>query len=81
MAISQSAFDPDLQKLTTDISTLISLNSQLIAALKVAQAQAATPDDLTTEDSSVNSSDASVTAAIAAAQAALAPVPAPTTGS
>jgi hypothetical protein len=75
MAVSQTQFDPDLQKQVTDVATLVSLVNQLVAALKSAQA----PDDLTAEDASVNASDASVQAAIAAAQAALNP-PTPPTG-
>ena len=71
MSVSQSQFDPDLQKLITDNATLVGLVNQLVAALKSAQA----PDDLTAEDASVNASDTSIQAAIAAAQAALNPPP------
>lgn len=80
MSVSQSTFDPDLAKAVADVQTLVGLVNQLTAALAAAKAQANTPDDLTTEDSTVNSMDTSVVAAIASAQAALNP-PAPTTGS
>lgn len=73
MSISQTQFDPDLNKAVTDVQTLIGLVNQLTAALIAARAQANTPDDLTTEDSTVNSLDTSVQTAIAAAQAALNP--------
>ena len=80
MSVSQVVFDPDLNKAVTDTQTLISLVNQLSAALIAARAVANTPDDLTTEDSAVNTLDTSVVAAIATAQAALNP-PAPTPAS
>ena len=77
MSVSQAVFDPDLSKAVTDTQTLISLVNQLSAALIAARAVANTPDDLTTEDSAVNTLDTSVVAAIATAQAALNPVTPP----
>jgi hypothetical protein len=73
MAVSQTQFDPDLTKLGTDTTALISLVGQLITALQAAQKAATTPDDLTAEDTAVNAMDSAVQTAIAQAQAALKP--------
>lgn len=67
MAVDQATFDTDLTTLTTDVATLADLVTQLIAKIGTGT----TPLDLTSEDTSVNTSDATVQASIAASKTAL----------
>lgn len=71
MATTQQQFDTDFATLGTDLSALLALVTQLIAALAAAKGTGTV--DLTSEDQGAQSMDSSIKSSIAAAQAALTP--------
>jgi len=68
MSVTQAQFDTDLTKQGADLTILLDLIPQLIAALNAAKLQTA---DLTQEDTAINSQDASINTQTTAVRTAL----------